>query len=192
MLQPNGIRDRFAALAPGQTRRPSSLAKLTSLGFVSLLLVGCDAKLSEYFAPVLEGPAIEFPSATAIEGTYLVSYEVISTTCEPSLEDFSVSADIETDPTSTGGSPLRIFFPDAPVPISGLYFEDTGEYDGSTGPVDIGGGAFADEMYSVDFRLSTSDVVTFSGFSDVPVTQGGSEVCRRDFRVSGTRTGMLP
>ena len=192
MLEPNGTRDRFSTLSPVEARRPPRVARLSVLAVVSLTLVGCDAKLPEFFEPVVEGPVIDFPSAAAIEGTYLVDYEVISTTCESSLPDFSVPADIETDPASKGGSPLRIYFPDAPVPISGLYFDETGEYDGSTGPVDIGGGAFADETYSVDFRLSASDLVTFSGFSDVPVTQGGSEVCRREFRVSGTRTGMLP
>ena len=174
---------------PGRTE---VRARLAFVGLTALVLASCGEKTSEFFAPATGGPILDVPAAADLDGRWDISYTVDFTSCEPSLEDFMGPADIETDPGTTAGSPLRIWFPDAPVPIAGFYDEDTGDYEGSTGPVDVGSGAFADEMYMIRFRTTTSGDYVFSGESMVPVTSGSTELCRREFSVDGIRVGPTP
>lgn len=158
-------------------------------------LAGCDAKIDSFFAPLDSdgggggggGGGTTVPGATDVSGTYVVSYEIVNTTCETTLQPFDVTGDFSTSGSGTTIT-LDVQFPDAAVPISGDYSTETGSYGGETGPVDIGDNFDANEMWSTTFSFSGDDVV-FSGTSDVDVTQDGSPVCMRMFDISGIRSG---
>ena len=157
--------------------------KLLAMGLSLLTLVGCEAKEPGFFAPATDipgGGGSSFPTLVQLNGqSVTVNYNWISTTCETSTPaDFTAPADL-----STSGTTLNIQFPDAPVPISGVYMEASGDYDGDTGPVDIGSGLFANEMWMTDFSVS-GNMVSMTGTSFVDVTSGGSSVCNRQFNVS--------
>ena len=190
MIYTERNRARLAARSTVTDRRKAGLARLAITGMAVLALQACDAKTSEFFVPAIDDPGFTIPSGSDIEGRWDITYEVDFTSCETTLDDFTGPANIETDSETTSGIPLRVIFPDAPAPIAGFYDEDTGDYEGTTGPVDLGGGDFAEESYDIGFRW-TSGVVTFSGTSDVPFTSGGSEACRRDFTVTGVRVGDI-
>lgn len=168
---------------------------LLLVALATFAVAGCDAKVDEFFAPLESdgggggggGGGTTIPTATDVAGTYTVSYTIVTTTCEASLAPFDVSADFATSGTGTTVM-LDVQFPDAPVPISGDYSTTSGDYSGATGPVDIGSGLDANEMWATSFSFSGTDVV-FSGTSDVDVTQSGSPFCMRMFNISGIRTG---
>ena len=152
---------------------------------LAMTVVGCDAKLDEFFAPATDipgGGGSSFPSLVQLDGLPVtVNYNWISSTCDsPPLTDFTADADL-----STSGTTLNVTFADAPVPISGTYVVDTGAYSGDTGPVDVGGGLDADESWTTNFTLS-GNMIMMTGTSFVDVTSAGSPVCNRQFNVSFT------
>lgn len=169
-----------------------SVGRMLALGFMALALQGCDAKAAEFFGPAIAGGGggggggggTEL-TAGDIPGTWTVSYTTTSTSCEASLAPFDVDADF--DITGTGSSAtLDVLFPDAPVPITGTITFPDGDYMGTTGPVDIGGGLDATESWDVTFSLSMTDVV-FLGTSNVDVEDAGTFVCNRSFNLTGVK-----
>lgn len=157
--------------------------KLLTTGLLLLALVGCEAKLAEFFSPATDlpgGGGSSFPTLVQLDGlSVTVNYDWISSTCDsPPLVDFTADADL-----STSGTTLSIQFGDAPVPISGTYVVETGAFDGDTGPVDIGSGLDADEAWNANFTLS-GNMIMMTGTSFVDVTSGGSPLCNRQFNIS--------
>jgi hypothetical protein len=153
--------------------------KIVAGTFLVLALGGCEAKLAEFFGPATTvGGGNSFPSLSLLNGgPVTINYNWISSTCDsPPLTDFTADADLDTS-----GTTLNIRFGDAPVPITGVYFEDTGAYSGDTGAVDIGSGLFANEMWTTNFTAS-GNTVSMTGTSHVDVT--GATTCTRDFNVS--------
>lgn len=157
--------------------------KLLATGLLLLTFVGCEAKLAQFFGPATTvGGGNQFPTLAQLnEPLITVNYNWIASTCDsPPLTDFTADADLDTS-----GTTLNIRFGDAPVPIAGVYVEDTGAYSGNTGPVDIGSGLFANESWTTNFTTS-GNTVSMTGTSHVDVT--GATDCTRDFNVSFSYT----
>lgn len=182
---------------PHRVRRHPLLAatavgRMLAAGCLVIGVQGCDLKGSSFFDPVFVGGGGGGTELTAadIRGTWNVSYSTTQTTCEASLPPFEVDAAMST--TGTGSSvTLDVLFPDAPVPIRGTIELPGGDFSGTTGPVDIGGGFFATETWDATFSMSTTDDVVFSGTSQVDVEDdGGTPVCGRDFIIDGIRIGF--
>ncbi len=122
----------------------------------------------------------------SLEGTYDVEYRLSASTCEASLAPYTVEATAQGQ-TIGENTQLSFQFPDAPAPISGLYYGLTETYAGETPFVDIGNGLTARESWdtAVDFQLGAQFYLT--GTATVEVRAGGAPVCQRDFLVQARR-----
>jgi hypothetical protein len=156
-----------------------------------LVLQACDGKESSFFAPAVDdGPGIVIPTPAELDGTWTVDYEVITTTCEASLSDYSVDAEMST--FSNGTVTLDVLVEESPVPIRGTYDTETGVFTGETGPVSVGGGELSNETWDVRFLTNSRDVQTFSGTSVEDFSSGGATVCERRFDISGSKLVAVP
>ena len=152
-----------------------------------LVLQACDGKESSFFAPAI---GINIPTPAELDGTWEVDYTVLSTSCEATLDDFTVDAQMST--FTNGAVTLDVLLGESVVPVRGTYVVETGVFTGETGPVSVGSGEFSNEAWDVRFQTDSRDNQTFSGASVEEVTSGGVPVCERQYEISGAKVTVVP
>jgi hypothetical protein len=152
-----------------------------------LVLQACDAKESGFFAPAI---GIDIPTPAELDGTWEVDYTVLSTSCEATLDDFTVDAELST--FTNGAVTLDVLLGESVVPVRGTYVVETGVFTGETGPVSVGDGEFSNETWDVRFLTDSRDNQTFSGTSVEEITSGGLPVCARQYEISGSKLVAVP
>lgn len=128
-----------------------------------------------------------FVLPAALEGVWDFEYVLEESNCpfdEGGLEPFIATADV-TVQRQDGEIRLSFLFQvEGAQPIEGTFDPATGEFEGTTGPVDIGGGVEYRETWTgtVVFETQTAEVEVVSEFRDAETQE---LLCVREFTAEG-------
>lgn len=128
------------------------------------------------------------PTFDDVMGFYDVDYSPVLTTCEASIDPFSVIGELKPD-YSVDPPGVDFQLPNTLAPIWGYYVEESGVLTGDFMWHDDAPGVETNEFWVASFFVNPGGTIAFAGSAIVIFREvmSEAEVCRREYHVSGSR-----